>query len=142
MTKRLNRPAPGRTETLECCQTSCPVCGGLTWQQYTNQRTLVTLEGVIRLRLKVRRCQRPSCPQYHKPYRPEAEGRFALPQHEFGLDVIAQIGAWRYREQWQRQRKAVRERFARRAQGRRFRRDPSTYLAQLEQACLKQPLLV
>jgi len=98
MTKRLNRPAPGRTETLECCQTSCPVCGGLTWQQYTNQRTLVTLEGVIRLRLKVRRCQRPECPQYHKPYRPEAEGRFALPQHEFGLDVIAQIGAWRYRE--------------------------------------------
>jgi hypothetical protein len=46
------------------------------------------------------------------------------------------------RERWQRQRKAVRERFARRAQGRRFRRDPSTYLAQLEQACLKQALLV
>jgi hypothetical protein len=46
----------------------------------------------------VRRCQNPDCPRYHKPYRPEAEGRFALPQHEFGLDVIAQIGTWRYRE--------------------------------------------
>jgi len=33
-----------------------------------------------------------------KPYRPEAEGRYALPQHEFGLDVIAMVGALRYRE--------------------------------------------
>jgi hypothetical protein len=56
------------------------------------------LDGVVQLRLQVRQCQHPDCPRYHKPYRPEAEGRFALPQHEFGLDVIAQIGAWRYRE--------------------------------------------
>jgi hypothetical protein len=45
-------------------------------------------------------------------------------------------------ERWQRQRKAVRERFARRAQGRRFRSDPGTYLAQLEQACLGRRLLI
>jgi hypothetical protein len=25
------------------------------------------------------------------PYRPEAEGTFALPEHEFGLDVIALV---------------------------------------------------
>jgi hypothetical protein len=31
-----------------------------------------------------------------KPYRPEAEGRLALPKHEFGLDVIAYVGALRY----------------------------------------------
>ena len=96
--KRLNRPAPVRTETLACFQTTCPHCGGPTWCQYQNQRQIVTLEGVVDLRLQVRQCQRPDCPRYHKPYRPEAEGRFALPQHEFGLDVIAQIGAWRYRE--------------------------------------------
>ena len=35
---------------------------------------------------------------FHKPYRPEAEGRLALPQHEFGLDVIALVGALRYSE--------------------------------------------
>jgi hypothetical protein len=98
MTKRLNRAPPVRTETLECCQSSCPVCGGPTWQQYTNHRTVVTLEGGVRLRLKVRRCQTPTCPSYHKAYRPEAEGHFALPQHEFGLDVIAQIGFWRYQQ--------------------------------------------
>jgi hypothetical protein len=98
MTKRLNRPPPQRADTLECCQTSCPHCGGPTWQQYTNVRTILTLEGSIRLSLKVRICRTPTCPRYRKPYRPEAEGRFALPQHEFGLDVIAQIGVWRYRE--------------------------------------------
>jgi hypothetical protein len=73
MTKRLNRPAPVRTETLECCQTSCPLCGGSTYQQYTKHRTLVTLEGVIGLRLKVRLCQNSSCSRYHKAYRAERE---------------------------------------------------------------------
>ncbi len=96
--KRINRPAAVRTETLECLQTTCPHCGGLTYQQYTKRRTIVTLDGVIGLRLKVRVCQTPTCPRYHKAYRPETEGRYVLPQHEFGLDIIAQIGVWRYRE--------------------------------------------
>jgi len=96
--KRLNRAAPIRTEILACAQTTCPYCGGPTYLQYRNQRTVVTLEGSVRLVLKVRRCETPECPHYHKPYRPEAEGRFALFQHEFGLDVIAQIGTWRYRD--------------------------------------------
>jgi hypothetical protein len=96
--KRINRPATVRTETLECLQTSCPHCGGPTYQQYTKRRTIVTLEGVIGLHLKVRVCQTPSCSRYHKAYRPEVEGRYVLPQHEMGLDLIAQIGAWRYRE--------------------------------------------
>jgi hypothetical protein len=30
--------------------------------------------------------------------RPEAEGRIALPHHEFGLDVVALVGSLRYRE--------------------------------------------
>ena len=94
--KRINRPAAVRTETLECLQTTCPQCGGLTYQQYTKRRTIVTLEGVIQLRLKVRLCQTATCARYHKAYRPETEGHYVLPQHEFGLDLIAQIGAWRY----------------------------------------------
>jgi hypothetical protein len=53
---------------------------------------------VVRLQLSIRSCRTPTCAHYHKAYRPEAEGRWALPHHEFGLDVIAQIGAWRYRE--------------------------------------------
>ncbi len=46
--------------------------------------------------LKVRRCQNADCSLYHRPYRPEEEGRWALPHGEFGLDVIALIGTLRY----------------------------------------------
>ena len=49
-------------------------------------------------RLQVRRCQNKDCDRYHQPYRPEAEGKYALPVHEFGLDIIAFCGAMRYQE--------------------------------------------
>jgi hypothetical protein len=66
--------------------------------RYENRRTLVTLSGAVRLRLKIRLCEQESCPRRHRPYRPEAEGAMALPQHEFGLDVIALVGTLRHRE--------------------------------------------
>jgi transposase-like protein len=53
---------------------------------------------LVRLRLKIHRCDTAACPRYHRPYRPEGEGAVVLPQHEFGLDVIALVGALRYRE--------------------------------------------
>ena len=68
------------------------------WSAYVSHRTVSTLKGVCRIRLHVRRCRSPSCSSYRKPFRPEAEGRIALPQHEFGLDVIAVIGALRYQQ--------------------------------------------
>jgi hypothetical protein len=68
------------------------------WSAYVNHRTVSTLEGVCQIHLHVRRCRDPSCSRYHMPFRPEAEGRIALPQHEFGLDVIALIGALRYQQ--------------------------------------------
>jgi hypothetical protein len=66
------------------------------WADYAARRTVATLEGLVRLVLTVRRCRHGACPAYHKPYRPEAEGRLALPHHEFGLDVIALVGRLRY----------------------------------------------
>jgi hypothetical protein len=68
------------------------------WLDYTNRRTVVTLAGCTRLNLAIRRCHNPDCGCHLRPYRPEAEGRFALPKHEFGLDVIALVGALRYAE--------------------------------------------
>ena len=50
----------------------------------------------MRLTLQIRRCLNLTCPQVRKPYRPEAEGRLALPKHEFGLDVLTFIGTQRY----------------------------------------------
>ena len=43
-------------------------------------------------------CRNPDCPRRGACLRPEQEGRFALPQHEFGLDVIAAIGRLRHAE--------------------------------------------
>jgi hypothetical protein len=50
------------------------------------------------LRLQVRSCRNPECPRHKTCLRPEQEGRFALPQHEFGLDVIALVGQLRHAE--------------------------------------------
>jgi hypothetical protein len=65
---------------------------------YNNLRHVRTLKGVVQLRLKIRRCQNMSCERYRIAYRPEKEGSWILPHHEFGLDVIAYIGALRYQE--------------------------------------------
>ena len=66
--------------------------------RYSNRRAVVSLRGLVRLRLKIRRCEDRSCRRYHQAWRPEAEAALALPQHEFGLDVIALVGTLRYRE--------------------------------------------
>jgi hypothetical protein len=66
------------------------------WAAYHNYRTVTTLAAVLRLTLQIRRCTNPVCPQFARPYRPEEEGRLALPKHEFGLDVIALVGTLRY----------------------------------------------
>lgn len=97
MARRNPKPNPTRTELLECIATACPSCGTPMWVNYENTRVVVTLTEVVKLRLRVRRCQTQDCARYHKPYRPECEGGWALPQHEFGLDVLAAIGNRRYR---------------------------------------------
>ena len=68
------------------------------WNEYNNLRRVRTLTGVVQLLLKIRRCQNKSCERYRIKYRPEQEGSWALPQQEFGLDVIALVGALRYQE--------------------------------------------
>ena len=86
-----NRPQPeaDREEVLECVQQDCPHCNQPMWNKYDNYRTVRTLLGVVRLRLKIRRCYNSECSRFGCTYRPEAEGKWALPQYEFGLDVIA-----------------------------------------------------
>ena len=66
------------------------------WAAYHNYRTITTLDDVLHLTLQIRRCLNRACPHFRRPYRPEAEGRLALPKHEFGLDVVAWVGTLRY----------------------------------------------
>jgi hypothetical protein len=63
---------------------------------YQARRTVITLDGPRRLRLQVRRCHNRACGRFGRPVRPEPEGALALPEHEFGLDVIALAGVLRH----------------------------------------------
>jgi Transposase, Mutator family len=92
------RPRPQHTLRLAPLTSRCPECGHPLWNAYDTRRTVTTLEGLVRLVLRVRRCPNPSCPRFHQPYRPETEPHYALPHHEFGLDVIALVGQLRYAE--------------------------------------------
>ena len=98
MARKHPRPAATTAVTLEPCQTRCWTCGGPLWVAYHNVRTVSTLDGLQRLTLHIRRCERVGCTHYRRPYRPEEEGAWALPHGEFGLDVIARVGALRYSE--------------------------------------------
>jgi hypothetical protein len=92
------KPEAQFTATLRPLKPTCPQCGNPWWVAYNSRRKVVTLEGVIHLRIAICQCHTATCPQYHVRYHPEEEGRWALPHGEFGLDVIALIGAWRFRE--------------------------------------------
>jgi hypothetical protein len=96
--RRRPRPQPDRAVTLTPVLLDCPECQHRTLARYNNYRTISTLDGVFRLTLTIRRCPNPACSRFLRPYRPEAEPHFALPYHEFGLDVIDIGGRLRYVE--------------------------------------------
>src|SRR3954452_19904792 len=98
MARRTARPAAPRSYRLEPEQPRCPHCGGSARVAYHDRRTVATLDGRYDLVLVVRLCRDPACPWYRRPYRPEEEGGWALPHGEFGLDVIALVGALRFGE--------------------------------------------
>lgn len=97
MARTASRPRATSQQTLELLLDRCAACGERLRVDYDNFRTLARLQGPVRLRLRIGRCHHVGCARFHKPTRPEAEGSIALPQHEFGLDVIAWVGECRYR---------------------------------------------
>jgi hypothetical protein len=99
MARRAHRPPATSTRTLEPSATRCPECHQPLWVAYHRHRLITTLDGIIRLTVRVRRCRNRACALYHKPVRSEEEGALVLPQTEFGLDIIALIGTLRYRQQ-------------------------------------------
>jgi hypothetical protein len=98
MPRRSARPQPDRTVDLATHTRDCPACGRVLWAANKPRRTVVTLDGLVRLRLQVRSCRNPACSRHRVCLRPEREGHYALPQHEFGLDVVALVGALRHAE--------------------------------------------
>jgi hypothetical protein len=92
------RPCPDRTLELTTQTRACPTCGQPLRAANKPRRVVTTLDGLVLMRLQVRSCHNPDCPRHRVCLRPEQEGRFALPQHEFGLDVIALVGRLRHAE--------------------------------------------
>src|SRR5881275_2441519 len=98
MARRTPRLEATHEKTLTPLKERCEECGQPLWVAYHSHRTVTTLTGLWKLTLVVRQCVQPDCPRFHKHSRPEEEGRWALPHGEFGLEVIALIGRWRFRE--------------------------------------------
>src|SRR6266446_1668893 len=98
MKGRTARAEATNAMTLTPLKEQCEQCGQLLWVGYHAHRTVTQLDGLWKLTVIVRRCVQPECPRYHVAYRPEEEGSWALPHGEFGLEVIALIGSFRFRE--------------------------------------------
>ena len=82
MARTHSQPVAEREVVLDCHQRHCLSCGSAMWNKYDNYRSVRTLNEVVQLRLKVRRCPQSDCKRYKQAYRPEAESRWALPQQE------------------------------------------------------------
>src|SRR3989440_12713472 len=98
MARRSPRPEATHEKILTPLKECCEQCGQPLWVANHSHRTVTTLSGLWKLTLVVRQSIEPSCPRFHQRYRPEEEGRWALPHDEFGLEVIALIGQWRFRD--------------------------------------------
>jgi hypothetical protein len=98
MARKTPRPPATTYQTLEVQATACPGCGQATSIDYYAYRTITTLGGVDRFRVQVRRCHNHACALHRRPFRPEVEGRLALPHHEFSLGILALVGGLRYAE--------------------------------------------
>ncbi len=98
MARRTPKPEAQRSTTLKPLRETCEQCGNRLWVAYHSRRKVMTLENLWQLTVVMCHCPTPTCSRYHSSYHPEEEGRWALPHGEFGLDVIATIGTWRFRE--------------------------------------------
>src|SRR5512140_2693596 len=96
--RKFPRPQPTCHHTLSTIGGVCVECRGSLLSAYYARRTLRTLDGVMELRIQVRHCLDRGCRRYRRGYRAEEEGSLALPDDEFGLDVIALVGALRYQQ--------------------------------------------
>src|SRR4051794_12966507 len=73
--------------------TTCPSCGTRLRRYATvSARTIVTLEGVMRVVHEGYRCPQTACSTARRPYRSTVADGLALPGFTFGLDVVVLVG--------------------------------------------------
>jgi hypothetical protein len=80
-------------------QTHCPVCEKRLRRAVTlTERTVITLEGVIKLVHAGYRCPNPDCVGSQRTYRSMQADALALPWFTYGLDIVLLVGRLRLRE--------------------------------------------
>jgi hypothetical protein len=77
---------------------TCLTCGEPLRIGYTHWRKVATLDRICCLKISIGRCENADCDRYHRPVHPLEEGWVVLPHYEYGLDVLAFIGAHRYQD--------------------------------------------
>src|SRR3989440_6090812 len=82
---------PVEHECLECHRT-------LREAVAVSRRTVITLEGVIKLNHAGYRCPDPQCVGHTRTYRSVEADALALPHFTYGLDVVLLVGRLRLRE--------------------------------------------
>lgn len=98
MSRRTARAEAVTEHRLNNFLTTCAACGQPMFVAYVKARTLMTLNGLVKLRLQIRRCENHACERFRHICHPASEGSWALPEQEFGLDVMLRVGQLRYRE--------------------------------------------
>jgi hypothetical protein len=76
---------------LAAPQTQC-MCGGRVWISQWRERWVQRLDALLHLVMKDKKCVSLGCPHASLRYRAPEEGRLALKDHEFGLDVVLFVG--------------------------------------------------
>jgi len=80
MARKQCRPSASAYLHLKPVSHQCWGCGQSMWVAYHTTRTITRLDGLHHLTLHVRRCRNHECSHYHRAYRPEEEGQWALPR--------------------------------------------------------------
>jgi hypothetical protein len=74
----------------------CPECHRTLREAMTlTRRTVITLDGVIKLNHAGYRCPDAQCPGHQRTYRSPAADALALPYFTFGLDIVLLVGRLR-----------------------------------------------
>jgi hypothetical protein len=77
---------------------ACPACHHAWQERYHQQRWIVRLDQPVKVVSHFLECGNTAWAQRAVVYRPHPEEALALRGYTFGLDVVARMGEWRYRD--------------------------------------------
>ena len=77
----------------------CPECGGTMHVRCRRKRNIQTLEGPLRLNVKLVQCRQECCDQ-RALFSPEQEQLYAMPRWGIGWDVFCWMGQRRFSRHW------------------------------------------